>query len=595
MNNYQNYQYLAGLNEQQKEAVLCHADILYVSAGPGTGKTHMLTSKLIDYIESSHDPQKIVAISFTNTAARQIGERFKTKVSELGIQKPFSFLNGTIHSFCFRMMKSYGSAMSRDFDYVILDDEELQELGADIEEYFNGKYKSSQILSCLRASTFGNKSELSEQIQALKEAYKVISMQDILTNFVQQLQGDPSFQSWIRTQITVIAVDEAQDLSEMNYVILDQLLKVIPGLKILLVGDPRQNIFEFNGGSYKHLDNFLTKHRNHETRHLTITYRCCQAISDYVNTFHFTDCDNEQLKSRYADAGKVIVKNAISEDDEAEQVLRSIREIQNLNSCAILCNNLKYLDPLFAKLQKERIPYKVFGGRRTVKKPIRFLNHILRILDNDNAYSIRKVAQYANIDIMENGKHRKSKFFESDLGQLILSIRETTEGMSFVAVMAQVIAQIIHDPEDGEISEEYDKLLAIAGEYESISDYLVSFATDRERFAPFYEKGYQECLVPNEEIYLTISTIHSAKGLEWKHVFIMGLSEGNFPNPFFCQGLPPDQQREFYNGEWKKMYVASTRAKETLFLTYSSHISRKGYTFRKDPSRFIPTSSNTAN
>ncbi len=590
MNKYeqmQSFQHLAGLNEQQKEAVLCHADILYVSAGPGTGKTHMLTSKLIDYIESSHDPQKIVAISFTNTAARQIGERFKTKVSELGIQKPFSFLNGTIHSFCFRMMKSYGSAMSRDFDYVILDDEELQELGADIEEYFNGKYKSSQILSCLRASTFGNKSELSEQIQALKEAYKVISMQDILTNFVQQLQGDPSFQSWIRTQITVIAVDEAQDLSEMNYVILDQLLKVIPGLKILLVGDPRQNIFEFNGGSYKHLDNFLTKHRNHETRHLTITYRCCQAISDYVNTFRFTDCDNEQLQSRYSDAGRVTVKSALSEEEEATLVLKAIKEIPILNSCAVLCNNLKYFELLIDRLIQERIPYKVFGGRKNIKKEIRFLNHVFRIIDSENAYSIRKVAQYAGIDIVENGKRRKATFFESDLGQRILTIRDSTKGMNFVSIMAMVISQIMYDPSDPELTEDYESLLSLSGDYETISDYLVAFATDKEKFASFYQRSYQECPNPNDTDFLTLSTIHSAKGLEWDHVFIMGLCEGNFPNPFFCQGMTSDKQQEFFNGEWKKMYVASTRARESLVLSYPQTIKRKGYTFKKLPSRFL--------
>ncbi|MBQ2486357.1 MAG: ATP-binding domain-containing protein, partial [Candidatus Methanomethylophilus sp.] len=84
-----------------------------------------------------------------------------------------------------------------------------------------------------------------------------------------------------------------------------------------------------------------------------------------------------------------------------------------------------------------------------------------------------------------------------------------------------------------------------------------------------------------------ISTIHSAKGLEWDTVFIMGLCEGNFPNPYFCRSLPPDEQLEFFNNEWKKMYVAATRARKRLCLTYPSSITRKGYTFRKDPSRFL--------
>ena len=574
MNSYQNTQYLQGLNEQQKEAVLCHADILYVSAAPGSGKTFLLTSKLIDYIESSSTPQKIVALSFTNTAAQQLGDRFQKKIDDCGVRKDYTFINGTIHSFCFRMMKAYHADMSKSFDYIILDEEELQELATDIEDQFNGRYSQAQILSCLKSYPKESGSELFSQISALKESYKVISMQDILRNFISLVEHDAGFQEWIKDQITVIAVDEAQDLSEMNFIILDRLIGVIPGLKILLVGYPRQNIFEFNGGSYKNLNEFLSRHHRHEIKHLTITYRCSKAISDYVNTFRFTDCDNEQLQSRYSDAGKVSVKSALSEEEEATLVLKAIKEIPILNSCAVLCNNLKYLEPLIDRLIQERIPYKVFGGRKNIKKEIRFLNHILRIIDSENAYSIRKVAQYANIDILENGKRRKAKFFSSDLGQRILTIRDSTEGMNFVSIMAMVISQIMYDPSDPELTEDMEGLLALSGDYETISDYLVAFATDKEKFASFYQRSYQECPYPNDTEFLTLSTIHSAKGLEWDHVFIMGLCEGNFPNPFFCQGMTSDKQQEFFNGEWKKMYVASTRARESLILSYPTTIKR---------------------
>ena len=144
------------------------------------------------------------------------------------------------------------------------------------------------------------------------------------------------------------------------------------------------------------------------------------------------------------------------------------------------------------------------------------------------------------------------------------------------------------DPEDPEdISRDYDDILALSGFYEPAADYLLSFSTDKERFAQFYLKDYEECKVPVEDDYLTISTIHSAKGLEWDHVFIMGLCEGIFPNPFFAQGLSQDKQDEFFNAEWKKMYVAATRARVFLHLSYPEAITRKGFSFRKDPSRFI--------
>ncbi len=577
---------MGGLNEQQREAVLCPSDIVYVNAGPGTGKTHMLTSKLIDAIMTSPTPQKIVALSYTNTAARQIGERFKKKLEQVGITKEYSLFSGTIHSFCYRTMKRF----SKTFDYTILDDEELLELADDISKKYGERYSPYQILSCLKANPGNLPDEVKQTIQAIKDAFKVISVQDILILFLEAMENDPSFRNFLAHEVTVMAFDEAQDLSEQHYSILEKMLEINPSMKVFLVGDPRQNIFEFNGGSYKNLDGFLSRHKRHEVKSLTITYRCGQVIADYVNGFRFTDCDNLKLKSRCDDAGRIAIKRAFTEEDEASQVLESIKKTDGLSSCAVLCNNLKYLDNLIRLLQKEGIPYKVYGGRKTLKRHIRFLNHILRIVDNENAYSIRKVAEYAGIDIMQDGKRKKSKFFASQLGEIILEIRNQVSTLPFSSIANLIVAKIMMDPDDDEsISQDYLDFQTWAYDYESISDYLAAFATDKERFAQFFEADYPECPFPTDKGYLTLSTIHSAKGLEWDHVFIMGLEEGQFPNPYFCKDKSPSEVEEFFNGEWKKMYVASTRARESLVLSYATSIKRKGYSFTKVPSRFIPT------
>lgn len=579
-------QHLEGLNEQQRDAVLCRADIVYVSAGPGTGKTHMLTSKLVDYIMSTDEPQRIVALSYTNTAARQIGEKFEKKLLETGINRKYSFFNGTIHSFCYRMIRTYHQVASNPFDYTILDEEELSELADDIFAQSGEVYSKADILTCLKLGTSRRHPELIEQISRIKDSFKIMSIQDILTKFIEAFDKDLGFRTWIGTQVTVMAFDEAQDLTEQNYVILDKMLIANPGMKVFLVGDPRQNIFEFNGGSYKNLDSFLYKHSNHEEKHLTITYRCGQAIADYVNTFHFTDCENQSLQSVSKGAGTIAVLQAHSEAAEASMVLDTILKTGDITSCAVLSNSLKYLSPLVDDLISYGIPYKVFGGRKVLRNHIRFMNHILRIIDSDNAYSIRKIAQYAGIDITVDGKKRRSRFYESELGQLIVQIRDGTQDFSDIA--QRVIEEIMSDAADTEeISADYEAFLEIASQFSSIADYLAAFATDRERFSLFYDADYKECPIPVENDFLTISTIHSAKGLEWDNVFIMGLCEGNFPNPYFCQGTTPDEQMEFYNNEWKKMYVASTRAKRSLYLSFPTTISRKGYIFHKLPSRFI--------
>ena len=588
----QDFQYLSGLNDQQREAVLCRSDILYVSAGPGTGKTHMLTSKLLDYIVSSDTPQKIVALSYTNTAARQIGERFEKKITQFGISSnSYSFYNGTIHSFCFKMMKSFKDS----FDYTILDDEELSELAADIKGQIPQEIPQSSLMKCLKSDPSTMNSNLYRTVSEVKRQLKVISIQDILALFLHMLDSDQEFRTWISNEVTVIAVDEAQDLTELNYLILDRLKEIIPNLKLFLVGDPRQNIFEFNGGSYKHLNDFLSRHPGYEMRTLTITYRCAQPVTDFVNRFQFDDCENYQLQP-VSSNGQLAVLDAASESEEAEKVARGILSSGNINTCAVLSNNLRYLEPLIRELQLDGIPYRVFGGQKLLKKHIRFLNHILRIIDNGNAYSIRKIAQYAGIDIVRDGKKRKSAFFESDLGQIILSIQEESGQVPFSETARRVISEIMQDPEDPEdVTADYQLFLELSSLYGSVSDYLASFATDKERFASFYLADFDECPIPTENGFLTISTIHSAKGLEWDNVFIMGLCEGNFPNPYFCQNMTPFEQQEFFNAEWKKMYVAATRARKGLYLTYSSSIRRKGYSFHKAPSRFLPGRLQSAN
>ncbi len=558
--------YLAGLNEQQQAAVLCRENIVYVNAGAGSGKTLLLVAKMIDYIVASESPQKIVALSYTNTAARQIGERFCRQVAQCGITDRYEFFNGTLHSFCFRMMKAFEESRGRQFEFTILDEEELHELREELR----------------------NELQDAVPLELYKERLKVISVEDILTLYLKKLDEDPFFRAWVAGQVTVMAIDEAQDLSAANYEILDKLLDVIPSLRLFLVGDPRQNIFEFNGGSYKHLDTFLSNHP-HQTLNLTITYRFGQEIADYVNTFRFNDCVNHPMQPAFKAPSAVSVHRSPAELEEARFVISSVKEHGGLSSNAVLCNNLRYLETLIRELKQERIPYRVFGGRKLVKRHIRFLNHILRILDTENPYSIRKIARYAGIDIVEEGRKRKSKFFTSELGQLILSILEDCASADFQTLMACVIERIMRDPQDDEaIEKDYDNLLLVSRQYQSIADYLMAFASDKETFAAFYRKDYEDCdEAPADGDFLTVSTIHSAKGLEWDTVHVMGLCEGNFPNPYFCKDKTEDEQQVFFNNEWKKMYVAATRAKRSLVLTYASSIRRKGFSFVKSPSRFI--------
>lgn len=581
---------LSDLTDEQKDAVLCDSQIIYVSAGPGTGKTYLLINKLLHYINESTSQEKIVALSYTNTAANELGEKFNKAAFECGINKPYEFYNGTLHSFSFKMLKSYYSSIGKDYNYIIIDDTDIEELSDEFRIQLNNQYNKEEIKACLKSKLKSNKPELLQIIADLKSRYNIISIDDILTSFIDHL-NDFGFRDWFKGQISVLVIDEAQDLSELNYRIFDLLLKVNPSLKLFLVGDPRQNIFGFNGGSYVHLNNFLRTHNNYTLKKLTGSYRCPQPICDYVNTFRFTDCENTPLRSIGGTTGKITVISSRSLGDEAYDVLNIIHSINDLNNTAVICQNLKYLESFIELLGSEGIPYKVFGGQKLVKRHIKVFNHLLRIIDSDNIYSINAINRAFKLQSeIKPGKNVTERFYNTATGIFLKDIKEEInhkvrikEELSMKA-LASALIEHFFAYEDQEIKEDFTALEEIMTRYNSIPDFLLSFAIDREVFSRFIEKNYVECKVPITDQYLTVSTIHSAKGLEWNNVIIMGLSEKNFPKMWFVQDKSPEEQAAYLNDLLKAMFVAATRTKGDLYLTYAKKNSRG---FAQIPSRFI--------
>lgn len=581
---------LEGLTDEQKDAVLCDAQIIYVSAGPGTGKTHLLINKLLHYISAAETPEKIVALSYTNTAANELGTRFQRATFECGTTKPYEFYNGTLHAFCFKMMKSYYNAQGKEFNFIVIDDNDIEDLAEEFRIQLNDQYKKDDIKACLRSRFHTKDPRLQQLVGELKARYNVISIEDILTLFIDQF-GDDAFLSWFRGQVTVLVIDEAQDLSELNYRIFDLLLQVNPQMKVFLVGDPRQNIFGFNGGSYEHLDSFLRRHSDYTKKRITGTFRCPQPVCDYVNTFSFIDCENIPLRSVGKTTGQVRLSAFNDVESEARYVRELVQRIGDLNNTAVLCQNLKYLSSFIEELRRQSIPYKVFGGQKIVKQHIKQFNHLLRIIDSDNEYSIRSIDRAFALHLDRvTGRNVRERFYYTSEGRIIKEIKEDIERKSRIKedlsmkALASTLIGRFFDRVEPAMREDLIALENIMAQYNSIPDFLLAFAIDRETFARFIEKNYAECEVPITDGFLTVSTIHSAKGLEWPNVIIMGMSEGNFPNTWFDRDRSPDEQKKSLNDAWKAMFVAATRTKGNLYLTYSTHDVRG---FPKKPSRFI--------
>ncbi len=580
---------LAGLNAQQKDAVLSDAQIIYVSAGPGTGKTYLLVNKLVQYIVTSDRRERIVALSYTNTAAKGIGEKFYGKVFSCRINKPFDFYNGTIHAFCFKMLKSFYANIGKEFNYIIIDDVDIKDLAEELSVQFGMKYSAEDIAKCLKSRLNAKQEDLRRIIDEIKEKYNIISIEDILYKFIDAL-SDRTFSKWFREQVSVLVVDEAQDLGALNYEIFNRMMTVRPDLKVFLVGDPRQNIFGFIGGSYRHLEEFLHKHGNYTQKTLSLTYRCPEAVNMYVNRFRFDDCENIPIKSENENAGHLEVTRYPDVEEEARGVLSAVRAAGPLRNSAVLCNSLYYVKTFIEILGEEKVPYRVFGGQKLVKPHIKILNHLLRIIDSDNEYSIRKIANSARITLSDfKGSNVKERFYNTPIGQRVAeikcNIKTAGRTMSFVIQdVVEIIKPFIPWDDEYDHDGDFNRFMEIARGFESLDSLLLAFAIDKETFATFYEKNYVECTVPLGDDWLTVSTIHSAKGLEWENVFVMGLFEGNFPNAWFVRNDTDEKKAKYFNESMKAMYVAATRTKESLYLSYPE---QNQYGYGVTPSRYI--------
>ena len=584
--------YLKGLNEQQKNAVLTDFRIVFVNAGPGTGKTTLLVQKMVHYIIKNPQSNHIVALSFTNTAARQQEEKFQQQAFMYLKENQYELFNGTIHSFCLRKMRKYYQLKGRSFEYMIIGDDELFDFAPDICKLLNDKYTLEEITDFLSNSVKLWPADLSAAVADLKARYKYISLNGILTLFDDLLSKDKDFVDWILASSDLLVIDEAQDLNECNFTIFSRMLDLKPSLKLFMVGDPRQNIFEFNGGSYEHLDRFLAQYQNDVSRRdLSISYRCPEAVLSFVNKFTFMDCENVPLRSDID--GQVQLKEFPTVQDESESVVDAISAIGDFDSCSIISPNIKGLADIIEHLNVKRIPYVVLGGRRKIKSHIKFVNNLLRILYNNNEKSILSVCRVLAIDVKTQpiGAPRhfspKELFFRNSYGRSLRDIYKEYDRLEWSlprlidAIVDKLLpAGMYAEPQ---VAEDFKKLRSLISGYKTIKEYLDAFSIDKERFICFYEKDFVESVAASDGPCLTLSTIHSAKGLEWKYVFLIGMYDRNFPGLKKYSNKTTDKHEKYLNTKKKELYVACTRTAQQLSISYPKVIE----SIEQTPSRLI--------
>ncbi len=592
-------QYLEGLNNQQKEAVLYAEGPLLIIAGAGAGKTKTLTTRIIHLIHENVSPKQILAVTFTNKAASEMRERVKNGVRTLGkLETP---LLVTFHSLGVLLLREMGSLHGRSTRFKIFDEDDsvkviketLQQMGLDTKE--NDPKSIKNKISKLKnkgitLTLFREQLETSydEFLVSIWEKYeetllkeKGFDFDDLILVPIALLKRYPETKLRYQEQFKYILVDEYQDTNEVQY----ELIRLLLSEKhnICAVGDADQNIYSWRGATLKNILRFEHDFPGAKIVFLEENYRSTKTILEAANT---VIAKNEMRipKNLFTNIGtgeKIIKIESYDEKEEARNVIDEYIALWDQgmkpDDCAILYRANFQSRVFEEECLRRNIPYQLVGTKFFQRKEVKdVIAYIHAALFNERLSDIKRVINMPTRGIGKTtvlkvfaGEREslpgKTKLAVDNFFVLLKKIRDFAQN----ALPSELIRFII---EESKLGEYYKN----EGEFERLENIeeLVSLATDYDLFGK--EKGLEQLLEhsalesdqdelekPKEGIRLM--TIHAAKGLEFDTVFIVGLEHGLFPHIFDGKDAKEDQEEER-----RLMYVAITRARKRLYLSHAT-------------------------
>jgi DNA helicase-2/ATP-dependent DNA helicase PcrA len=640
--------YLEALNQAQREAVLHKEGPLMVIAGAGSGKTRVLTFRIAHLIESGVDGFSILALTFTNKAAREMKNRIATLVGE---SEAKNLWMGTFHSVFARLLRADGHHLGFPSNFSIYDTQDAQrlissiikEMGLDKDVY---KYKQIQ----QRISSFKNNlitvkayfqnPELQEadaiaRRPRIGDIYKeyvdrcfragAMDFDDLLLRTNELLTRFPEVLLKYQERFRYILVDEYQDTNHSQYLIVRALSDRFQN--ICVVGDDAQSIYSFRGANIDNMLHFQRDYDGVSVYRLEQNYRSTATIVSAANSVIAKNRDQleKNVWTHNTLGNKIIVHRSPTDADEGRFVASTIFESkmneQRYNhDFAVLYRTNSQSRAMEDALRKRDIPYRIYGGLSFYqRKEIKDLLAYLRLVVNPNDeeafmrvvnFPARGIGQSTleKITVAANAKGISAfKFIEDDgslsaasiggairskLSQFCTMIRSfqvinaqqnAFEVSEHIARKTGLIQEFKKDgtPEGVARLENLEELLNgiqdfVEGQKEldeatgSLNEFLedIALATDLDK------------AVDNDD-RVALMTIHLAKGLEFKHVFVVGLEEDLFPSAMSMN------TRSELEEERRLFYVALTRAEEQAYLTYTINRYRWGKLIDAEPSRFI--------
>ena len=621
---------LEGLNPAQKEAVETLEGPLLVLAGAGSGKTKTLTHRIANLIQHGTRPGNILAVTFTNKAAREMRERlFKLLYPAETELAPRSFMlfMGTFHGIAVRILRQEADAIGLDKNFTIYDmDDQMTLIRRAMKRLNFGDDKSLRPKSV--QSVISNEknqghtpeiyaenayypnqqkiAQIFEQYEKEKSEAGALDFDDLLLKELELLQKFPEVRERWRRRFEHILIDEYQDTNTVQYNIIK--LLVNEKRNLCVVGDDWQSIYSWRGADFTNILNFSRDFPGAKVIKLEQNYRSTGNILEASQKI--ISCNKTRTdKTLFTEAGAgepVEIESLRDETGEAQFVARKILQLQKafprLSDFAVLyrTNAQSYnFEKVFMSMQ---IPYKIVGGVRFYdRKEVKDVLAILKIIQNqhDTVSLARVISNVLSgiggvtlakiLEFMEVLKNESKPLLNTD----ILGVVKTEKARSAMFKLINFVGKVPADENPGETvkkiveyfnfkaltddgtpagEERMQNLEALAGnaaEYESLEEFLA----DATLMSSADENVGQDAV--------TLMTLHAAKGLEFPVVFMVGMEEGLFPNDRSAND--EDELEE----ERRLAYVGMTRAMRRLFLTYAGQRFTFGSRNYATPSRFL--------
>lgn len=623
------------LNERQKEAVLATEGPVLVLAGAGSGKTTVLVNRIAYMISEKHiRPWNILAITFTNKAAREMKDRIERLLGDTAKDMWI----GTFHSVCVRILRSCIDLLGYSRDFVIYDTADtktvmkecLRELDID-EKSFPVRNVLSIISNAkndlMDAATFENVYKSDYRMSIIAKIYyryqtklrknNAVDFDDIILNTVKILSENPDVLSKYQDKFQYILVDEYQDTNNSQYLLINLLAQA--NRNLCVVGDDDQSIYKFRGANIGNILNFEDDYSDVQKITLDQNYRSTQNILDAANSVISNNKGRmgKSLWTSNGDGNKVFVYTGTNEYDEARYIARQIKkhfdEQGSFSDCAILYRTNAQSRVIEEMLMRESVPYKVLSGlrfydRKEIKDIIaylrvvynpnddvslaRIINEPKRKIGNATLEKARNIAREKETSLYDVISHAddypefktaiKKLLSFSEIIQSLIKLKDT---VTIEDLTGRILNDTGYMPElVMEDTTESKTRIENLGEFISV---ITEFEKNEETgntLREFLENislvsdidGYDE----NEDSAV-LMTIHSAKGLEFPIVFLSGLEEGLFP------GMRSMESDDDIEEERRLCYVAITRAKEQLYITKTISRTIHGKTMPTTASRFF--------